>query len=164
MLPVVDVADPVAVAVDVAVWIGAGIGVGYAMNRRSPERLRDETWLTRPRAWERGGGWYVERMRIRRWKRWLPDAGAVFAGGRRKADLVRLDAVALDAFAVETRRAELTHWYVMAALLPMLLWNPPVLMLAMVGYALAANLPCIAVQRYNRARVIRIGRRTATVG
>jgi glycosyl-4,4'-diaponeurosporenoate acyltransferase len=36
------------------------------------------------------------------------------------------------------------------------LWNPWWLGLAMVGYALAANLPCLLTQRYNRARLMRM--------
>ena len=39
------------------------------------------------------------------------------------------------------------------------LWNPPVLLAAMAGYAVVANAPCIAVQRFNRARILRVLRR-----
>jgi glycosyl-4,4'-diaponeurosporenoate acyltransferase len=35
-------------------------------------------------------------------------------------------------------------------------WNPWWVEIAMVVYALAANLPCLLVQRYNRARLARL--------
>ena len=41
------------------------------------------------------------------------------------------------------------------------LWNPPLLTAAMLGYAVAANIPFIAIQRYNRLRILRIQRRRA---
>ena len=36
------------------------------------------------------------------------------------------------------------------------LWNPAPLLAAMVAYAVVANVPCIMVQRYNRARIERV--------
>jgi glycosyl-4,4'-diaponeurosporenoate acyltransferase len=35
------------------------------------------------------------------------------------------------------------------------LWNPLGLFLAMVVFALTANVPCLVVLRYNRARLVR---------
>ena len=37
-----------------------------------------------------------------------------------------------------------------------LLWNPWFLGLLMLAYAVIANLPCLIVQRYNRARLLRL--------
>lgn len=45
------------------------------------------------------------------------------------------------------------------------LWNPVALGAAMVVYALVANAPCLLVQRYNRARLLRLlGRGTRIRG
>ena len=56
----------------------------------------------------------------------------------------------------ETRRGEYVHWSILAAAPFFALWNPPFLTLAMVAYALTANLPFIAIQRYNRLRIARL--------
>jgi glycosyl-4,4'-diaponeurosporenoate acyltransferase len=61
----------------------------------------------------------------------------------------------LSRFAAETRRAELVHWCVLALTPFFVLWNPVGLFLAMVAYGVIANVPCIAIQRYNRSRIVR---------
>ena len=145
--------NPVAaVAVDAAVWAGWGTFVGWASSRIPTARLDRENVLTRPRPWEIGR---YERLGIRRWKDRLPEAGAVF-GGPSKRRLPGRSAAALGAFATETRRAELVHWVVPAAVVVFPLWNPWYLTVVMVAYAVVANGPCVLVQRYNRARIARL--------
>ena len=68
-------------------------------------------------------------------------------------------------FLLETRRAEWAHWCMLGCLPIFFLWNPPWACLVMTAYALAANLPCILAQRYNRIvldRVVRTRRRALT--
>lgn len=141
----------VAVLVDAAVWAGWSTAVGYAAQRLPPDALARDGWLTRIREWE-GGGHTWEVVGIRRWKDRLPDFGPVL-GGPSKRHLPGCGADELASFAAETRRAELVHWVIPAALPAFALWNPPALLAAMAGYAVAANLPCLLVQRYNRARI-----------
>jgi glycosyl-4,4'-diaponeurosporenoate acyltransferase len=86
----------------------------------------------------------------------LPEAGSFFPGGFPKRTLGDRGSPHLERFVVETRRAELTHWVVLAAGPVFFLWNPWWLAVVMVVYALVANLPCIFVQRYNRARLERV--------
>jgi glycosyl-4,4'-diaponeurosporenoate acyltransferase len=62
----------------------------------------------------------------------------------------------LNRFVTETRRAEATHWVLLAAGPLFLLWNPWGLGLVMIAYAVVANVPCLVVQRYNRARLLRV--------
>ena len=58
-------------------------------------------------------------------------------------------------------RTSLTHWAI-AALGPVFfLWNPWWLALALLGYGLLATVPCLLVQRYNRARLEGLLQRTA---
>lgn len=45
------------------------------------------------------------------------------------------------------------HWAALAPLAAMPWWNPGWLMACMATYAVAANGPCIIVQRYNRGRI-----------
>jgi glycosyl-4,4'-diaponeurosporenoate acyltransferase len=143
------------VVVDVAVWGAWSALVGLAAH------LLPTRWLTRDgfvlclRPAERDRSVY-RRMRIKRWKDRLPEAGSLFAGGFSKRAMRQRDPAYLERFVVETRRAELTHWWVMLAAPFFLLWNPVALGAVMVVYALAANVPCLLVQRYNRARLQRL--------
>ena len=145
------------VLVDVLVWAtwstAAGLG-GWALPARALDRDRG---ILRLRGWERGGRFYERRLRIKRWKDRLPEAGALFRGGTSKRHLAGPRAERLSRFAVETRRAELVHWAVLAAGPLFVLWNPWWLAAVMLLYAVAANVPCLLVQRYNRARIVRIG-------
>lgn len=108
-----------------------------------------------PRSWERNGDFYRRWFAIRRWKRLLPD-GAPWLGGIAKKLISCRHAGAIDAFIVETRRAELAHWCMLASFSVFLLWNPLWAGCVMFVYAVAANLPCIVAQRYNRFRLIRL--------
>ena len=65
------------------------------------------------------------------------------------------DSSYLAQFLLETRRAELAHWCMLCCLPLFFLWNPPWACLVMTAYALAANLPCILAQRYNRIAIDR---------
>jgi glycosyl-4,4'-diaponeurosporenoate acyltransferase len=150
---VIDLPIGFAVVVDVVVWAVLGVTVGYALHRTPSTRLDHDTWLTRLRPFERSGHAY-ERLGIRRWKDRLPEAGALFAGGVSKRTAGGRDQ--LEHFATETRRAEWTHWLLLAAAPVFVVWNPWYLVVAMVAYALVANLPCLVVQRYNRARIERM--------
>jgi glycosyl-4,4'-diaponeurosporenoate acyltransferase len=143
-----------AVLVDAAVWATSGAAVGWSARRLPSSYLATDNRLTRLRDWERSGRCY-ERLGVRRWKAHLPDAGRWF-GGPPNRQLPGRGRDSLVAFAREARRAELVHW---AAPLPVLafpLWNPWPITAAMVVYALAANVPCLLVQRYNRARIARM--------
>jgi glycosyl-4,4'-diaponeurosporenoate acyltransferase len=142
----------ITVVVDAFVWAVISAVAGWWGVRLPADRL--------------DGGGPVEASRYRRWLRigaWkdrLPEAGTLFGGvskrtlppGTRHRDrLLR--------FARESRRAELTHAAILATTPAFLLWNPPGLFAAMVAFAAVANLPCLAVARFNRGRVQRALRR-----
>lgn len=141
---------------DAGVWAVWSTLSGYVAHRVPARRLSRDRFLLRLRGPERGGRVYERVLRIKRWKGWLPEAGDLFAGGFSKRRVLHRDREYLERFAIETRRAELTHWLVMSLAPLFFLWNPWWLALAMVGYALVANLPCLVTQRYNRARLARI--------
>lgn len=155
MTPVVDLPRWAMVALDVAVWGGWSALVGYWAHRRPAEAFARDSWLYRIRSFERGGRLY-ERIGIKRWKDRLPEAGALFTGGFSKRSVRTRDRAVLERFVVETRRAEWTHWTIMAVLPVFLLWNWWWVELLMLVYAVAANGPCLVVQRYNRARLTRL--------
>jgi glycosyl-4,4'-diaponeurosporenoate acyltransferase len=146
----------VLVAVDVAAWAAFHASTGYLVHRLPARRFDHETFLTRARRFERDGRLYTRGLGIKRWKSRLPEAGAVFAGGFDKRRLRGSAIDDLERFATETRRAEVGHWLAAAAAPLFFLWNPPPIGAVMLLYAVAANGPCIAAQRYNRLRLVRI--------
>lgn len=141
-----------AVLADAGLWLTWSVAVGLLGARWSPDRVGHDGPVTTLRRFE-GGGRLYRRLGIRHWKRLLPDAGR-FGGGRRKDLRRRLDRAEWKALAGETRRAERVHWLIILALPLTAVWSRGVLLAAMIAYALAANLPCIAAQRYNRVRLL----------
>jgi hypothetical protein len=55
--------------------------------------------------------------------------------------------------AAETRRAERVHWLILLAFPVEAALHDGVILIPMAAYAVVANLPCIAAQRYNRGRL-----------
>ena len=119
-----------------------------------PKRiLSPDFFLFRERGWEQGGRIYKRLFRVERWKHLLPDGAAVTGSGYRKKRLTDFSRENLNRFLVESCRAELTH---LLAILPFWIFGfigPPRIIWYMLLYALAVNLPCILVQRYNRPRI-----------
>ena len=150
------------------IWVANFLGwpiihmVVATLALRLPARLfAEENWITAPRRWEQEGRLYRDWLKIRKWKFRLPD-GASWFGGFAKKSMCSRDASYLGQFLLETRRAELAHWSMLLCLPLFFLWNPPWACVVMTVYALAANLPCIFTQRYNRIalhRVVRARRR-----
>lgn len=144
----------VTVVVDILAWGCLHSATGYAAHRIPDDRLRRDGWLLRPRRFEAGGSWYRRTLRIDRWKDKVPEAGDLFAGGMSKAALPSSDLAGLQLFAVATRRAELAHWWAMACGPAFLLWNRPRPATVHICYGVLINLPFIAIQRYNRSRIL----------
>ena len=147
------------IVVDVVAWGAFHALTGYAAHRLPDHRLARDGWLLRQRGFEDGGRWYRRRLRIHRWKDRLPDAGGLFAGGTSKRRLPAYDVAGLEAFARETRRAELTHWWALSCGPLFILWNPPLAATLLVTYGVLVNLPFIVIQRYNRFRIESVLRR-----
>jgi glycosyl-4,4'-diaponeurosporenoate acyltransferase len=112
-------------------------------------------WFTPPHPRRDRSRGYEKILGIKRWKDRLPDGASWFKGGFAKASLQRRDPAHLARFLRETWRGELCHWTVLAFIPLFFLWNPWWGDLVIALYALAANLPCILVQRYNRHRLQR---------
>lgn len=151
-----DLSVPVLIAVNVMAWLAIHLGLAW-LGTRLPAGLFDPaSWPYRSRTWERGGRLYQRLFAVRSWKGLLPDGAAMFAGGFPKASLREMSEEYLRRFIVETCRGEAVHWAVLLCSPLFFLWNPRWAGLVMVAYGLAANLPCIIVQRYNRARLRRL--------
>lgn len=142
----IDLSPIAIVVVNAAVFVAWSVAVSRWARHR---RFVADSWLYRARRWELDGARY-EQLRIRRWKDRLPNAGSAKTaiGTRSNSDLQR--------FVVETRRAEWVHWTIVAIVPSFALWNPALAMPLVLAIALAFNVPCIVVQRYNRLRLQRV--------
>jgi glycosyl-4,4'-diaponeurosporenoate acyltransferase len=151
----IDVPAGMALAMNVLLWAAWSVAIGYSGHRRAVESFAIDRWWSRLCGFEDGGGWYDRVLHIKRWKDWLPELGGLFRNGFAKR-AVRRDRAYLERFVCETRRAEWVHWMVFLLFPVFALWNPPWAGMVMLLYATAANVPCILVQRYNRARLLRV--------
>lgn len=160
---VVHLSEPGTVLLDVLAWGIVHAATGYVAHRLPARRLQREGPLLRIRPWEADGRLYTRTLRIKAWKDRVPEAGALFAGGMSKASLPGEEDGGLERFVEETRRAELAHWWAAGCSPLFVLWNPPYAVPLLVAYGLGANLPFVAIQRYNRLRATRVlARRSST--
>ena len=148
---------PVIWAANVLGWPILHIAIGFIAIRVPSHSFAHDTWLTTPRPWEQDGYLYRDWFAIRRWKFLLPD-GAPWLGGFAKKKLLSRNSACIALFLIETRRAEIAHWLMLCCLPIFFIWNPAWARWVMFFYALAANLPCIVAQRYNRLVLNRIAR------
>lgn len=135
-------------------WLLWSVLVGYLGHRLPLAALDHDSFWSRPRPWGEALAPYEQRLAIRRWKGWLPDAGALFPGGVGKGALVGRDRLRLERLVVETRRAEWVHLAIWPFWLVTALWLPPLGVAANLLFALAFNLPCLWLQRYTRLRLV----------
>jgi glycosyl-4,4'-diaponeurosporenoate acyltransferase len=153
----VDLAWPVAVVVSAVAWVTASAVAGYTAARRPASSFRGSGPVLRLRAWEEAGRRYERVLRVKAWKDLLPEAGPLFGGASKRT--LPAGTGRLGAFAAESARAETVHWRILATTPLHALWCPPWLFAVMVAFGVGANVPCLVVARYNRARVASITRR-----
>ena len=143
------------VAVDAAVWVAISVAAGLGAGVLPRSMLSADNAISRIRRFEDDGRFYRRRLAIKRWKDMLPESNRLGPGQRpSKARLSGRNAVA--GLAVETRRAEYVHLAIAAAGPLFFLWNPWWLGLIMTVFGAVFNAPFIAIQRYNRARILAI--------
>ena len=122
-----------------------------------PDRYFDcRRFPFRAYGWEKGGEVYQKWLRVHQWKKYLPDGGALRGEDYRKKTLAHLSEEHMTRFLTESCRAEATHF---VAILPFWVFGflaPPEVIVYMLIYALAVNVPCMLVQRYNRPRVLEV--------
>jgi glycosyl-4,4'-diaponeurosporenoate acyltransferase len=141
------------VVIDIIAWFVIHMGVVHILIRIPAEHFDPANWLFRSKKWERDGRLYNDVFRIRKWKKYLPDGSALLGKmGFPKDKLSSRNRAYLEAFWVETCRAELTHWIITLFAPFFFLWNPFAVGFIMIFYASAENFPLIMAQRYNRIR------------
>jgi len=144
------------IAVDFIVWLVIHVGVTVSVTNIRLESFDPESWLYRERSWERNGSIYQAFLKVKTWKKLLPDGATVSKSGFRKKHLGNSDTVYIRRFILETCRAELTHWVIFVFSVVFFIWNDWWIGMIMIAYALIVNIPCVVTQRYNRIRLRRV--------
>ncbi|NLX92333.1 MAG: glycosyl-4,4'-diaponeurosporenoate acyltransferase [Clostridiales bacterium] len=106
--------------------------------------------------WEKDGEFYNRAFKVKKWKRFLPDGGAVVKSGFKKRHIDVTSKENLRKFNTESCRAELVHWLLILPFWIIGFIAPSFVIPVMLLYALVANLPCIIAQRYNRPRISKL--------
>ncbi len=125
---------------------------GAIIQKMAIRRFRERGFLFRTREWEQHGAVY-RRLGVKKWKELLPDGAGIFSDGFRKRHMDEYDEFYLKRFILETCRAEMVHWVILAETPLFFLWNPFSAAPILIAFSLGINLPCIIVQRYNRPRL-----------
>ncbi|MBM7702028.1 glycosyl-4,4'-diaponeurosporenoate acyltransferase [Metabacillus iocasae] len=136
-------------------WLVIHLGISYLCVLIPIDFFKQESWIYKEKKWEERGRLY-ERLQVKKWKDKLPEGGGIYKRGFEKRTLKRYANAYLSTFLFETKRAELTHWLSIPPSLFFFLWNPPVVGIIMIVYAVTFNLPFIMVQRYNRIRLTKL--------
>ena len=144
------------IIIDVIAWLIIHASASLAIDKIPPDSFNPKSWLCKERRWENGGKIYQVLLRIKTWKGFLPDGAAVFRGGFRKKHLSYSNVEYIRRFAIETCRAELTHWVIFVFSIVFFIWNEWWIGMIMIAYGFIVNVPCIVTQRYNRIRLRRI--------
>jgi glycosyl-4,4'-diaponeurosporenoate acyltransferase len=141
---------------DIFLWLVIHLGISYACSKIPIRNFVPNSRFYRPKSFEKGGKLYTGIFKIKKWKNAVPDGAKLFRGGFPKKNLEQCSQDYLMTFALETCRGELTHWLQILPSGIFFLWNIWWAGIIMIIYALCVNIPCILLQRYNRARLMRV--------
>lgn len=131
----------------------AHLGLSWLFTRMPDPWFEHETLIFQSLAGESPKN-YEQYLFIRRWKRHLPDAAPWF-GGFAKRSISSTDPAYFRTFIRETRRGEAAHLAQMIVIISFVLWTPWPWATIIIAWALASNLPCLLLQRYNRLRFLK---------
>ncbi len=152
---------PVIIVVNVLLWLFFHMGVSFLLTQLPVSWFKPDGLFFRLGPWEQSGVFFERFFRVHHWKKYLPDGAALFKRGFQKKKLRSRESEYYARFTAETCRGELTHWMVLFLCPVFFIWNWWWAGLIMIVYAIFANVPCIIVQRYNRARLLMILKRRA---
>ncbi|MFW6249279.1 MAG: glycosyl-4,4'-diaponeurosporenoate acyltransferase, partial [Bacteroidota bacterium] len=147
----------------VILWFTFQHAAEYICHRIPDKWLSPNGFLFKERKWEKGGAFYSKVFKVKKWKKYLPDGAAARKKGYRKKKLTDFSTENLDLFLVESCRAELMHLLAIIPFWVFGLFAPVEIIIYMLIYALAVNLPCIIVQRFNRPRIMKLIERKQSI-
>jgi glycosyl-4,4'-diaponeurosporenoate acyltransferase len=139
-------------ALNIGLWPVIQLGLALLFTKLPLTTFSDKPAPSSPRTQR----FYERVLLIRRWKDSLPDGARWLGDGFGKARLAGSNPDYIRQFIRSTRAGELCHFVAIAFTPIFFTWNPLWADAVMVAYALAANLPCVLVQRYNRGRLSKL--------
>lgn len=143
------------ILLNIFAWVSIHFVISFLTSRLTAKQLQRLSPLFQPIEKEAGGGLFRFLM-IKKWKKYIPDAGGWFRGGVNKNEIGLTSQQGRIAFLVELNRAELSHWLQMLPAPFFFILNNGVESWVMFLYGILFNLPLILVQRYNRMRIVKI--------
>ncbi len=109
--------------------------------------------------WEKNGRWYVKYLKIKWWKDLVPTHVGKQGFSKDHLDTNDLSISYLDDFLLETCRGEWDHSLCACCAVPVIIFNPLPWGLIFGFLILLGNLPFVAIQRYNRIRLLALRKR-----
>lgn len=133
--------------------VGAIVGFVFAL---IPACVFDIKAWRRTFKFEKNGAFYEYYLKITMWKDLIPQFSKMFHFGYKKDRIPVKDISHYEMFVIETIRAEITH-------ILLIIFSPLYYTAIPKGWAtfavaasVIANIPCMAIQRYNRIRIMKI--------
>lgn len=111
-------------------------------------------WLFRERKWEKNGEVYQQWVKVRHWKKFLPELGDFVKSVFPKKQIKDFSKDYLELYLMECCKSEMTHWCIILSSLLFSLWNELPDAIVIFVIAIILNMPYIIIQRYNRPRII----------
>jgi len=144
------------ILIDIVIVAGISIGVGALAPRWQGK------WLTKDFGPLHFGPWespkFFRALKTKKLAERLPELGATF-GGAAKNELPGRDAVQLDAYLIELRRAEWVHWISLFSWVPIAFFNPWYLTLLFILILMSGNTSFLLILRHNRQRLCAMRKR-----
>ena len=156
--PMTDLSSYTITALNISGVFFTHFGIAYIFSKLPTKWFYSSFFVLRVFKWENQGMIWDRLFKVKKWKSKLPDGGAWFKEGFSKKKLSSRSPEYFHAFAVETNRAELSHWASLLISPIFFTFNPVAAGWIMVSYSILANVPCILAQRVNRPWFIKMSK------
>ena len=156
VFPLIPVPDWLMLGLNIILWPIYHLGISKITLHTPDKKFKQDSWLYRTRKFENDGRFYEQVLKIRTWKKIIPDGATIFNEGFKKKNLKGTQNDYIRQFIEETRRAEYSHLLQTIPCVTFFIFNDFWIAMIMVAYSLIFNLPLIWLQRYNRIRFQRI--------
>jgi glycosyl-4,4'-diaponeurosporenoate acyltransferase len=141
---------------NIGTWVLWFFIVGYLVTKIKDKYLEKDYLFTSFFEFEKDGTWFKKYLKIDKWKDRVPELGGYFGDGFEKRSVADAQIDQIKLFIRETRRAELAHWVMTAGWIFTTAFNPLWAIVFNLVFAHVVNFPCLIIQRYNRARLIKV--------
>ena len=141
---------------NIGTWVLWFFIVGFFASKLKDSFLSKDYSFTNLHNFEKDASWFRKYLKIDKWKDRVPELGGVFGDGFQKRSIDLGAREQLELFIRETRRAELAHWVMTAGWIITIAFNPLWAIVFNLIFAHIVNFPCLIIQRYNRARLIKV--------